>query len=228
MSTVLITLLLVASVALNMWFFKRKPRSRNTSARSTMIQGIRNVKELATIRQSFQSIVMHSDAKSLLGLSLPGTERRFILKYSGTLACGNDLSQIRMSECFAVNRIRVVVPRSRILDIYPDMTSVRVYDQRAGLFASVRLEDQNREIALNLEEVRREALEGDILRRADENARLVLLSLAASLGLEAEVLFEDEERESEACGTVLNRVLPIAKTAAGVSENLSLLPPERM
>jgi hypothetical protein len=193
--SIIVTLLLVASIAVNVWFLRRKARPEKQSVRSTLLQGIKNVKELATIRQNFQSIVVFENAKVIWGFSLPGTGRKFILKYSGTITCGNDLSKIQVSERFAVNRIRVIVPRSRLLDLYADMKSVKVYDQKAGFFTSIELQDQNREIANNLEEVRQEALQSDILRRADENTRMILVSLVASLGMEAEVIFDDQETD---------------------------------
>jgi hypothetical protein len=155
------------------------------------MQGIKNVRELATIRQNFQSVVMFNHTGVFLGIPLPGTGRKFILKYSGTLACGNDLSKIQITERFAVNRVRIAVPSAKLLDVYADMDSVKIYDQRAGFFTSLKLEDQNREIAANLEEMRQETLQGGILHRADENTRAVLTSLAASLGMEAEIVFED-------------------------------------
>lgn len=207
---ILVTLLLVLSVGVNVWLLRQKKRPRSQSVRSTLIQGIRNVKELATIRQSFQSIVMYGDSRALLGLPLPGTGRKFILKYSGTITCGNDLSAIQISERFAVNRVRMVVPRSKLLDLYADMKSIQVYDQKAGFFTSIRLEDQNREIAASLEEVRQDALKSDILHRADENTRLILSALAASLGMEAEVVFDDQESDIVRV-TSMDRVSPIAK-----------------
>ena len=218
---IIVTLLLVLSVGINVWLLKRKSCPRNQSVRSTLIQGIRNVKELATIRQSFQSIVMYGDSRALLGLPLPGTGRKFILKYSGTVTCGNDLSRIQISERFAVNRVRMVVPRSKLLDLYADMKSIQVYDQKAGFFTSIRLEDQNREIAANLEEVRQDALKSDILHRADENTRLILSALAASMGMEAEVVFDDQESNIVRT-TAMDRPTPIAdeleKTAFSLTE----------
>ncbi|MDR2175695.1 MAG: DUF4230 domain-containing protein [Synergistaceae bacterium] len=191
---IIVTLLFVASVALNVWLFRRKSDGgKRRSAHSTLLRGIQNVRELATVRQGFQSIVMYEDSRALLGIALPGTARKFILKYSGMVVCGNDLSEIQISERFAVNRVRMVVPRSKILDIYADMKTIQVYDQKAGLFTSIQLRDQNREIAANLEEVRQDALQSDILRRADENTRLVLTALAASMNMEAEVIFDDQD-----------------------------------
>jgi hypothetical protein len=201
--SIIVTLLLVVSVVANVWLLRRKARPGRKSVHSTLLQGIKNVRDLATIRQNFQSIVIFEDTKAVLGFSLPGTGRKFILKYSGTITCGNDLSKIQISERFAVNRVRVVVPRSRLLDLYADMKSIQVYDQKAGFFTSIELEDQNREIASNLEEVRQDALQSDILRRADENTRTILASLVASLGMEAEVIFDDRE-------TDIVRPLPMA------------------
>jgi len=216
---VIVTLLLVASVGVNVWFLKRGGHRKNQSVRSVLLQGIRNVRELATIRQHFEAVVMHRDSKSLLGLALPGTGRKFILKYSGVVTCGNDLSRIRISERFAVNRVRMEIPRSRLIDLYADMKSIQVYDQKAGIFTSVQLEDQNREIAANLEELRHDVLKGDLLRRANENTRMVLTSLAASLGMEAEVVFEGQEEDSPRT-TVMDQVLSTPELPAEVTATL--------
>ena len=196
--SVIVTLLLVASIVVNVWLIRRTANPRKQSARSSLMQGIKNVKELTTLRQHFQSVVIFKDSKELFGFHLPGTERKFILKYSGVITCGNDIENIQIFERFAVNIVRMVVPRSKLLDVYVDMKSVQVYDQRAGFFTAIQLDDQNREIANNLEEVRREITHGDsdILRRADENTRAILTSLAASLGMEAEVTFLDSDAEA--------------------------------
>ena len=152
--SIIVALLLVLSVVLNVLLLTRKknPAARKKSVRSAILQGIQNVNELATVRERFQSIVSFSDGKQLpfLGFFLPGTTRKFIMRYAGVIVCGNDLSKLNISERFAVNRVRVVVPRSRILDIYADIQSFEVYDQQAGLFTSIRLEDQNHFISARI------------------------------------------------------------------------------
>ena len=197
--SIIVALLLVLSVVLNVLLLTRKknPAARKKSVRSAILQGIQNVNELATVRERFQSIVSFSDGKQLpfLGFWLPGTTRKFIMRYAGVIVCGNDLSRLDISERFAVNRVRVVVPRSRILDIYADVQSFEVYDQQAGLFTSIRLEDQNREVTADLEEMRQNALKSGILSQADENTRRILTSIVATTGMEAEIVFDDGEGE---------------------------------
>ena len=197
--SIIVALLLVLSVVLNVLLLTRKknPAARKKSVRSAILQGIQNVNDLATVRERFQSIVSFSDGKQmpLLGFCLPGTTRKFIMRYAGVIVCGNDLSKLNISERFAVNRVRVVVPRSRILDIYADIQSFEVYDQQAGLFTSIRLEDQNREVTADLEEMRQNALKSGILSQADENTRRILTSIVATTGMEAEIVFDDGEGE---------------------------------
>ena len=197
--SIVVALLLVLSVVLNVLLLTRKknPAARKKSVRSAILQGIQNVNELATVRERFQSIVSFSDGKQLpfLGFWLPGTTRKFIMRYAGVIVCGNDLSRLDISERFAVNRVRVVVPRSRILDISADIQSFEVYDQQAGLFTSIRLEDQNREVTADLEEMRQNALKSGILSQADENTRRILTSIVATTGMEAEIVFDDGEGE---------------------------------
>lgn len=197
--SIIVALLLVLSVVLNVLLLTRKknPAARKKSVRSAILQGIQNVNELATVRERFQSIVSFSDGKQMpfLGFCLPGTTRKFIMRYAGVIVCGNDLSKLNISERFAVNRVRVVVPRSRILDIYADVQSFEVYDQQAGLFTSIRLEDQNREVTADLEEMRQNALKSGILSQADENTRRILTSIVAATGMEAEIVFDDGEGE---------------------------------
>ena len=204
--SIIVALLLVLSVVLNVLLLTRKknPAARKKSVRSAILQGIQNVNDLATVRERFQSIVSFSDGKQmpLLGFCLPGTTRKFIMRYAGVIVCGNDLSKLNISERFAVNRVRVVVPRSRILDIYADIQSFEVYDQQAGLFTSIRLEDQNREVTADLEEMRQNALKSGILSQADENTRRILTSIVAATGMEAEIVFDDGEGEVLRLGTL--------------------------
>ncbi|MCR5346556.1 MAG: DUF4230 domain-containing protein [Fretibacterium sp.] len=205
-----VVFILVLSVAVNvllaLWLVRRRRPDQNRSIRTAILSGIQDVNELATVRERFQSIVSFSEGWKvpLLQMNFPGTTRRFMMRYSGTIVCGCDLSNVEVSESFDVNRVRITVPHSRILDIYADMHSFEVYDQSAGIFTSIRLEDQNREVTTDMEEVRRHALRNGILAQADENVRRILTSVAASTGMEAEVIFtgKTESPASLGSGTV--------------------------
>ncbi len=194
-----ITLALVISITINVILFTRtsKPSiNPNRSIRTTILSGIENVSELATIRESFQSIVTFADGKKIpfINMNFPGTTKKFMLKYNGTIVCGCDLSKAQVSERYGVNRVRITLPRSEILDVYADVHSFEVYDQSAGIFTSVKLEDQNREVDADLEKVKIHSVEKGILAHSDENVRKILTSVVASTGMEAEIVFTERER----------------------------------
>lgn len=194
-ATIGIILALVISIVLNVLLFMRKRINQNRSIRSTILSGIKSVSELATVRAQFQSIVAFSDGVKIpwLDVNLPGTTKKFMLKYYGTIVCGCDLSKAQVSDRFDVNRIRITLPHSKILDVYADVNSFEVYDQSAGIFTSVKLEDQNREVNADLEKVKAHELQNGILEQSDNNVRKILTSVVASTGMEAEISFTDDE-----------------------------------
>ena len=62
---------------------------------------------------------------------------------------------------------------------------------------------------------------GDILRRADENARQVLTSLVATLGMEAEIVFDDGARDVLRL-TTIPAVVPMEPAALPAEETMPL------
>ena len=195
-AAIVLVLALIVSITVNVMLVLRKKVNQNRSVRTAILSGIENVSELATIRERFQSIISFADGVKIPGLNInfPGTTRKFMLKYYGTIVCGCDLSKAKVSERFDVNRVRITLPHSEILDAYADVHSFEVYDQHSGIFTSVKLEDQNREVNADLEKVKVHELEKGILAHSDDNVRKILTSVVASTGMEAEIIFTDEKR----------------------------------
>jgi hypothetical protein len=173
------------------YLLKSRKKTSAKEISSVLMQGIQKVNDLATIRQSFQSIVMNEDCRSMFGFRLPGTHKKFILKYSGNIVVGTDLSKINIEQ-FVSGIVKISLPRSRILDVTADMKNVKVYDQRSGIFNTLFFDEQNSAIAANLLEIEAEANSGDLLARSDENAKNILASLCRNIGVEVEVVFIDE------------------------------------
>ena len=92
-----------------------------------------------------------------------------------------------------MNRVTITLPHSEILDVYADVHSFEVYDQYAGIFTSVKLEDQNREVNADLDKVKAHEIERGILAQSDANVRKILTSVVASTGMEAEIVFTGNE-----------------------------------
>lgn len=212
MSALVILIMMAAlgiSLAVNFFLMRRKSKTSEDRACTVLLEGIKHVNELMTIRQNFQSIVMYEDSRKLLGMHIPGTYKKFILKYSGEIMAGTDLSTAEITQ-FVSGNVTITVPRSRILSVNIDMDSIKVYDQRAGIFTSLALDEQNRAIADNLREVGADAESGELKRLSDDNAKNILESLAKGMGIIVSVQFIGEVSEEKAESS-LPELVPVQK-----------------
>ena len=200
--------IIAVSVGINVYMLRRGKISEKEIT-SVLMQGIQEISDLATIRQNFQSIVMYEDARSFFGFHLPGTYKKFILKYSGSIVVGTDLSKASITQ-FVSGKVRITLPYSQVLDVAADMKNIKVYDQRSGIFNPLLFDEQNRAIAANLLEVEAEARSGKLLAQSNENAKSILASLCRGIGIGVEVEFVDEPvlPESKSISHTLPENLP--------------------
>ena len=219
MTTLVMSILFtIITVSICMNFYMYRKSRRKASAKevsSVLMQGIQEVNDLAAVRQSFQSIVMYEDSRSLFGFQLPGTHKKFMLMYSGDIVAGADLSKVNITQ-FVSGRIKLVLPHSKIIDITMDMKNIKVYDQRSGFFNSLSFDEQNRAIAEDLFRIEEEARSSELLMRSDNNAGKILVTLCRSIGIEAEVEFIEEVAIPEP-----ESVSPISAEDLSYSEKLS-------
>lgn len=161
------------------------------SVRQIILTKIQDVKELAVVRSNFQSAVTFEDAKKIFGRKLPGTARKFSLSYTGTVVCGCDLNKIRIANSFYNNNhLTVQLPESKILDIYPNVETLEILDNSAGIFADdIKIEEQNRELSADIQKVSERLISEGILIKIDENVRQIIKAIAEPLGIVAEVKF---------------------------------------
>ena len=166
------------------------------TVRAVILTKLQNVKELAMVRSNFQSVVHFEEAKKVFGHEVPGTMRKFMLSYTGTVVCGCDLNKVNVGNSFFNrNHLQITLPQSRIFDIYPDLSTVKLHDQDTGIFADdIKIEDQNREITADLQDVKQRLINEGILQKSNDNIQHLVKSITESLGIEAAIEFVDFEQ----------------------------------
>ena len=154
---------------------------------------IKNVHELITVRKNFTSVISFVDDKKipLLKVHMPGSNRKFLMDYSGTITCGCDLEAIRFEREELTNRVKIIVPPSQILDMYADVNSFKVHHQSEGILADdIKIEHQKDMVVADLEEHKQRAIQEGILERADENVRQMLTTIISRRSLNQNFEFE--------------------------------------
>lgn len=175
---------------------EKKNRPNAQAIRSVIMEGIENVSELSTVKSSFQSMIEYSsESGKFLGISIPGTQKKFMLQYNGTIKCGCDLKKVKVVYDEDSNRAKISLPRSEVLDIYADFQSIRMHDN-SGIFTSVKPTEQNAEIIADLENVKKEKINDGMLALADKNVKelvsSVMTPIALRSGIQMDIDFDDE------------------------------------
>ena len=153
---------------------------------SIIYEEVQDVCELALVRENFKSTVSVDVDKKIpfLNVHMPGTSRKFLMDYSGTIVCGVDLRSLKILRDGLSNKVKVIIPPSKILDIYADVNSFNIHLQDAGLLASnIKIEEQNAWVAADVAKHGRQAVQEGLLLRADGNARQLLQSIIENRGL---------------------------------------------
>ena len=198
----IIVVLSIVIGMLVMWNMRSKKSLPPTTATpnpeviyKTILVEIKHMLEVGVVRKDFKSVVHFSDVNTnkipIFGeVKRPFSKREFTLEYVGTIVCGCDLDMVKVYP--DGNDARVIVPHSRILHAYVDQESVKVHQQSKQIFSSgVKLEEQNREIMLDLKSNQENAIREGLLTQADESVRGMIASIVEGKGLKARIEFVD-------------------------------------
>lgn len=149
---------------------------------ATVIQQVRTVSELVTVKYVVERVVILEDIKWIAGLG----ESRVLLLAHGVVKGGIDLSKIKEDDVkIRDKRIEIKLPPAQIMDAYLDEKQTRVIERTTGLLRTFDkdLEQTARQNAVD--DIRRAARTGGILKEADVRARTQLTNLFKQMGFES-------------------------------------------
>jgi Protein of unknown function (DUF4230) len=160
-----------------------------SSARGTLfhidqpivVREIQQLQRLETVSFTMDKIISGEHDNPYLPKFL--VSDRLLLVVHGDVIAGVDLSQLQPQDVSIHGKvISIRIPKPQILVTRLDNSKTRVYSRDTGLFSSPdpNLESEVRQEAER--QLQEAALQGDILKTADENARSTLSALLRSLG----------------------------------------------
>jgi uncharacterized protein DUF4230 len=160
------------------------PKLYNTA---TLLQQVQTLSQLVTVKYVLEKVVVLEDVKWISGLG----ESRVLMVAHGIVKAGLDLKQLQPADLQISNAsVLIKLPPAQITDAYLDEKETRVVERTTGLLRSFDkdLEQTARQNAVD--DIRRAARTGGILKDADERARAQVRNLFKQLGFE-KVEFRD-------------------------------------
>jgi hypothetical protein len=147
----------------------------------TVVRQIQQLQRLETVNFSMDKIISGERDSPYLPKFL--VSDRLLLVVHGDVIAGVDLGQLQSQDVSIRGKtVSIRIPKSQILVTRLDNSKTRVYSRDTGLFSSP---DPNLETEVRQEAERQlqdAALQGNILKTADDNARSTLSALLGSLG----------------------------------------------
>ena len=181
---VLVTAALSSLVA---WLLFFQSGFRIDLSRPAVVQRIQRLQRLETVVFSMEKIVTGSQDNAFLPRLLAGD--RILLIVHGEVTAGIDLGRIDASKiAIKDSDIEIEMPQAEIFSTRLDNEKTRVYSRETGLFTAP---DPNLETEVRREaerQIRQAAIDGGILKTADENGRTTMMGLLQGLGFESVVI----------------------------------------
>lgn len=145
-----------------------------TASSRTTNFGLENIGELATQAGFFTNVQVIEDDVDVFGVHVPLTTSKYVFSYDGTVKAGINFEDVRYSVNELCKKVKITLPEIRIFSVDVDENSLEIYDERQSIFTPLSIEDvQASRIALE-EEVRNQAIANDILKEAENNAKLLI------------------------------------------------------
>ncbi len=188
--TMLFGLGVLCGLKISWWWSPNSPaRLFNTVA---ILQQVKTLSELVTVQYVIEKMEgLEVPSENLVG-QLIGSQNRLLLLAHGTVKAGIDLGKLKPEDLLVHEKtIFITLPHAQITDAYLDEQLTKVIDRQTGLLApsAKDLEQTVRQHAV--EDIRRAAREGGILKAAEERARAQLRALLLQLGFE-KVQFDED------------------------------------
>ncbi len=156
-------------------------RGQTEVSHGIVVERVRSVAQLVTSETTVRDVVVYQNSRL-------GSTKRSLVVVTGKVMAGIDLdagTQVDLDR--EARRVRVVLPPAKVLTV--EVTQLRTYDERSGLWNPFRPADRDTIYQLAREQLISAAGELGVAAHAEESARRLLGALIHADGYTLDVLF---------------------------------------
>lgn len=166
-------------------FFIFKPIELTTEKKystSLIQEKITDLSELATLKYEYSDVIVsRTNRKISLGITdVKFAEAIKLIKYSGYLKAGTDLSKASVSYNKEKDSMLVRVPKARILDNVAEIEKAEVEDVKGNILSDYPTQTVFDVISKNKEKVEKKKISEGLLKKADQSTQKLLKSFLKS------------------------------------------------
>jgi hypothetical protein len=181
--------LLIVAIVLAFFLFKKSNKQPRYDS-SAIMEKIAYVKELSLVKYNYSGVISYSDYMKFMNLQVPLTEKKFMIRYSGYVKAGIDVSQA--SVFVSGKNIKVILPKPTIQETVIDEKTIQVFDESMNIFNPTKVADYQKAIVGEKNKIMQDALGKGILTESSDQAHKFITSLLDELGFEKVEISEAE------------------------------------
>ena len=144
-------------------------------------QQVLSIGELATIEYNYTDVIDSSTSLTIKDWPVPGTKKSVVAVLDGTMKIGFDVSKILIDSSESAKNVTITIPKAVVLDHYTHDETLRVLDEKSGLFNPVTIEDYIMDVASKKKEMEAKALKDGLFARAEEEARAMIAQFVGAI-----------------------------------------------
>src|SRR3954463_12004197 len=157
------------------------PPGETSVTQSVVVEQMRAVAKLVSSETSVRDVVTYQNRRL-------GSTKRSLVVVTGKVLAGIDLDQgTRVDIDHAARRVQITLPHAKVLGV--EVTQLRTYDERSGLWNPFRPEDRDTIYQLARDQLIGAAGELGVTAHAQESARRLLAALIHADGYAVDVVF---------------------------------------
>lgn len=179
---ILLIALIILLIILGFFGVRKLSVDKNITLLSTNIEEkVSKLIELSTIKYNYTNVVEYDNKMQVNGMNIPFTNKKFILKYSGYIKAGIDLTTIDV-KVKDKDTINVKMDKAEIFENVISEEDVYFYDERDSVFNKLSFKDLYSVLIEEKEKMKEEVMEKGILNDAQENGSEIIYSLLEGMG----------------------------------------------
>lgn len=150
---------------------------------STIIaERLSKISELSTVKYTYSNILTLKNNKTFKDLSIPFTEKSFLIKYSGYIKAGVDLKNLNV--IVSKENVTITLKKAKIFDHVINNKDLYVYNEKSSMFNKLNMQDMITELSNEQRKVENDLVKTGFLDEANANARLLLRGILLDMGFE--------------------------------------------
>ena len=188
---IMLTILVVIIVVAGIFVFKEydlvHTKTVNASETSLLKDNLVELSEWTTLKYEYSNVIISRDDDKKVPLPvIPDINygETKLIKYSGYLKAGTDLSKIQISFDVVSKKLLIKIPKSKILDNVAETESAEVKDVEDNLFSDYPPQLVFDEINVAKEKLEEEKISQGFLDEADQRVSQLLKSFFKAKGYE--------------------------------------------